>query len=102
MSLARNTLKTVPPDKRRRVGGPRQANQDDLSDSGSQDLGYGSASEELVDDDGIPLQGTRILQQKQLLALQRLRAQQRNSASRLRWQLKLTPRAGRQREVQSD
>ena len=54
MSLARNTSKTVPPDKRRRVGGPLQPNQADSPNPDFEDVGSGSDSEELAEDDRDP------------------------------------------------
>ena len=53
MSLARNTSKTVPPDKRRRVGGPLQPNQADSPNPDFEDVS-GSDSEELAEDDRDP------------------------------------------------
>ena len=102
MSLARNTLKTVPPDKRRRVGGPRQANQDDLSESGSQDQGYGSASEELLDDDRDPSAETQDPAAEAATSSSTASAPAKEQRKSTTMAAQAHPRAGRQREVQSD
>ena len=55
MSLAqRTTSKPVPPDKRKRVGGPRQANQEDSPGSESEDVRSRSGSDDSAGDDWGP------------------------------------------------